>query len=73
MHEDLRQAVLEKIVFSSRDGVLSTPDCVYGRRHEPYGSENSPPNCRARRLIEREVVWGAPNRTGCLSIEVPYR
>ena len=77
MHEDLRQAVLEKNrLFFQRWRPLNT-EYVYGRRHEPYGSENFPAElAELDRLIDvaEARLWTLPpGKAGCLSIEVPYR
>ena len=77
MHEDLRLAVLEKNrLFFQRWRPLNT-EYVYGRRHEPYGSENFPAElAELDRLIDvaEARLWTLPpGKAGCLSIEVPYR
>ena len=76
-HQALRQAVLRKNrLFFQRWRPVNT-EYVYGRRHEPFGSNNFPEEMtRLDELIEQaeKKVWSLPpGEAGCLSIEVGYR
>ena len=76
-HERLRQAVLRKNrLFFQRWRPVNT-EYVYGRRHEPFGSNNFPDEMiQLDQLIEeaQTTVWSLPpGQAGCLSIEVRYR
>tara|TARA_B100001059_G_scaffold115631_3_gene115943 strand:+ start:11521 stop:12474 length:954 start_codon:yes stop_codon:yes gene_type:complete len=77
LHEVLRESVLEKNrLFFQRWRPVNT-EYVYGRRHEPYGTENFPDEMvELDRLIgvAETRLWTVPTgKAGCLCIEVPYR
>ena len=75
-HEDLRQAVLTKNrLFFQRWRPVNT-EYVYGRRHEPFGSQNFPDEMKQLdRLIEQadQAIWALPpGRPVCVSVEEGY-
>lgn len=75
-HEALRQAVLAKNrLFFQRWRPVNT-EYVYGRRHEPYGSQNFPDEMKQLdRLIDEadRGIWSMPpGRSACIVVEEDY-
>ncbi|MEE2907499.1 MAG: SGNH/GDSL hydrolase family protein [Planctomycetota bacterium] len=75
-HEALRQAVLAKNrLFFQRWRPVNT-EYVYGRRHEPYGSQNFPDEMKQLdRLVEEaeQAIWALPpGRSECVVVEEDY-
>ena len=75
-HEALRQAVLAKNrLFFQRWRPVNT-EYVYGRRHEPYGSQNFPDEMKQLdRLVQEadQAIWALPpGRSECVVVEEGY-
>lgn len=75
-HEALRQAVLAKNrLFFQRWRPVNT-EYVYGRRHEPYGSQNFPDEMKQLdRLVDDadRVIWSMPpGQSECVEVEENY-
>ena len=75
-HEALRQAILAKNRLFFQRWRPTNTEYVYGRRHEPFGSQNFPDEMKKLDQMVSEAdtrIWEMrPGRPGCVIVEEDY-